>query len=97
MYPPATPSAPKLPSRTQLGAAITVILASQYGIPVSSTMCITGASFELVHRDERIAADLSSRKAPPLESPCATATSRVQTGAFSAGSCSVGCLRSRLW
>ncbi|KAK4702578.1 solute carrier family 20 (sodium-dependent phosphate transporter), partial [Phenoliferia sp. Uapishka_3] len=28
----------------ELGAAITIILASQYGIPVSSTMCITGAT-----------------------------------------------------
>jgi phosphate/sulfate permease len=28
----------------ELGAAITVILASQYGIPVSTTMCITGAT-----------------------------------------------------
>ncbi|KAM0792852.1 hypothetical protein ACM66B_002616 [Microbotryomycetes sp. NB124-2] len=29
----------------ELGAAITVILASQYGLPVSTTMCITGATF----------------------------------------------------
>jgi sodium-dependent phosphate transporter len=28
----------------ELGSAITVILASQYGIPVSTTMCITGAT-----------------------------------------------------
>ena len=28
----------------ELGAAITVILASQYGLPVSTTMCITGAT-----------------------------------------------------
>ena len=28
----------------ELGASITVILASQYGIPVSTTMCITGAT-----------------------------------------------------
>ncbi|KZV95716.1 putative Sodium:inorganic phosphate symporter [Exidia glandulosa HHB12029] len=28
----------------ELGAAITVILASQYGIPVSTTMCITGST-----------------------------------------------------
>ncbi|KAJ9117929.1 hypothetical protein QFC20_000210 [Naganishia adeliensis] len=28
----------------ELGGAITVILASQYGIPVSTTMCITGAT-----------------------------------------------------
>ncbi|KAK7025997.1 hypothetical protein VNI00_015828 [Paramarasmius palmivorus] len=28
----------------ELGAAITVILASQFGIPVSTTMCITGAT-----------------------------------------------------
>ncbi|TFK26042.1 sodium:inorganic phosphate symporter [Coprinopsis marcescibilis] len=28
----------------ELGASITVILASQFGIPVSSTMCITGAT-----------------------------------------------------
>ncbi|KAH9943506.1 sodium:inorganic phosphate symporter [Epithele typhae] len=28
----------------ELGAAITVLLASQYGIPVSTTMCITGAT-----------------------------------------------------
>lgn len=27
-----------------LGAAITVVLASQYGLPVSTTMCITGAT-----------------------------------------------------
>merc|ERR1711964_757171 len=28
----------------ELGSAITVILASQYGLPVSTTMCITGAT-----------------------------------------------------
>jgi sodium-dependent phosphate transporter len=28
----------------EIGAAITVLLASQYGIPVSTTMCITGAT-----------------------------------------------------
>ena len=28
----------------ELGSAITVLLASQYGIPVSTTMCITGAT-----------------------------------------------------
>ncbi|GAA5990591.1 hypothetical protein JCM10908_003144 [Rhodotorula pacifica] len=28
----------------ELGSAITVVLASQYGIPVSTTMCITGAT-----------------------------------------------------
>ena len=28
----------------ELAASITVILASQFGIPVSSTMCITGAT-----------------------------------------------------
>ncbi|KAF9462248.1 sodium:inorganic phosphate symporter [Collybia nuda] len=28
----------------ELGAAITVVLASQYGLPVSTTMCITGAT-----------------------------------------------------
>jgi hypothetical protein len=28
----------------ELGAAITVILASQYGLPVSTTMCITGST-----------------------------------------------------
>lgn len=28
----------------ELGAAITVLLASQYGLPVSTTMCITGAT-----------------------------------------------------
>jgi sodium-dependent phosphate transporter len=28
----------------ELGASLTVILASQYGIPVSTTMCITGAT-----------------------------------------------------
>jgi sodium-dependent phosphate transporter len=28
----------------ELGASITVLLASQYGIPVSTTMCITGAT-----------------------------------------------------
>ncbi len=28
----------------ELGSAITVILASQYAIPVSTTMCITGAT-----------------------------------------------------
>lgn len=28
----------------ELGASITVILASQYGLPVSTTMCITGAT-----------------------------------------------------
>ena len=28
----------------EMGAAITVILASQYGLPVSTTMCITGAT-----------------------------------------------------
>lgn len=28
----------------ELGSALTVILASQYGIPVSTTMCITGAT-----------------------------------------------------
>jgi len=27
-----------------LGSAITVVLPSQYGIPVSTTMCITGAT-----------------------------------------------------
>jgi sodium-dependent phosphate transporter len=32
----------------ELGAAITVILASQYGLPVSTTMCITGTSFLLL-------------------------------------------------
>ena len=30
----------------ELGAAITVIIASIYGIPVSTTMCITGAGSE---------------------------------------------------
>ena len=28
----------------ELGSAITVLLASQYGLPVSTTMCITGAT-----------------------------------------------------
>merc|ERR1712036_23484 len=28
----------------ELGASITVILASQYGLPVSTTMCITGTT-----------------------------------------------------
>lgn len=28
----------------ELGSSITVLLASQFGIPVSSTMCITGAT-----------------------------------------------------
>ena len=28
----------------ELGAAITVLLASQYSLPVSTTMCITGAT-----------------------------------------------------
>lgn len=28
----------------ELGASITVILASQYGLPVSTTMCITGST-----------------------------------------------------
>ena len=32
------------PTSMELGAAITVILASQYGLPVSTTMCITGAT-----------------------------------------------------
>lgn len=39
-----TPHSPSRGFSMELGAAITVILASQYGLPVSTTMCITGAT-----------------------------------------------------
>ena len=50
----------------ELGAAITVILASQYGLPVSTTMCITGATMGVALCNGDVSHDLFFRKELPL-------------------------------